>query len=202
MAIKVFDCEQGTPEWLLIRAGVPTASEFATVMASGRGGGESKTRRKYLLTLAGERLTGECVPDYTNHHMERGKAMEAEARALYSFRNDIELQRAGFILNEEQRAGVSPDSLIGSDGMLEVKTKLPHLQLEALIDNVLPPEHKAQCQGALWVTARQWLDFVSYWPKLPPLIVRVHRDEPYIAALKMAVADFNGELDKIVERFK
>jgi len=199
--IRVVDCEQGTPEWFAARSGMATASEFATVMAKGKTGGPSLTRRKYLLTLAGERLTGECVEPYTNAHMERGKIMEAEARDLYSFKTDNELSRVGFIVNDSYRAGVSPDSLIGDDGMLEVKTKLPHLQLEALIDNVLPTDHKAQCQGALWVTGRKWLDFVSYWPKLPLLIVRVERDEPYIENLARAVHEFNTELDAVVARF-
>lgn len=200
--MKIIDVEQGTPEWFKARAGIPTASQFATVMASGRGGGDSKTRRKYLLTLAGERLTGECVEGFANGHMERGKVMEAEARDLYCFHTDHKLTRVGFVVNETHRAGVSPDSLIGNDGMLEVKTKLPHLQLEALIDNRLPPEHKAQCQGALWIAERQWLDFVSYWPKLPLLRIRVEREEPYIAAMKVAVQEFNEELDALVERFK
>jgi YqaJ-like viral recombinase domain len=200
--IKVFDFEQGSPEWFAARAGIPTASEFATVLMTGRGGGDSKERRKYLLTLAGERLTGEQIQSFSNAHTERGKVMETEARDLYCFRTDAEVTRVGFIYSEELRAGASPDGLIGTDGMLEVKTKLPHLQLAALIDGILPTEHKAQCQGELMIAARQWIDFVSYWPKLRPLIIRVQRDEPYIAALKMAVADFNGELDKIVERFK
>lgn len=54
---EIFICEQGSADWYEARRGIPTASMFSTVMASGRGGGESKTRRKYLLQLAGEILT-------------------------------------------------------------------------------------------------------------------------------------------------
>lgn len=203
MALQIFDCEQGTPEWFACRSGIPTASEFQTILAKGRGGGESVGRRKYLLTKAGEVLTGECAPEgYTNSHMERGKIMEAEARNWYAFHSDLEPVRVGFIRNDALRAGVSPDSAISKNGLLEVKTKLPHLQLEVLLAGVLPSEHKAQCQGGLLVAEREWLDFVSYWPKLRPFCTRVTRDEPYIAALKIAIADFNEELDALVAKFQ
>lgn len=197
--IEIYRGEQGTDEWRQMRAGIPTASEFATVLASGRGGGESKTRRTYLLKLAGERLTGEPAESYSNAHMERGKAMESEARDAYAFMRDADYEQIGFI--RSGNAGCSPDGLIGDDGMVEIKTKLPHLQLEVLLANQLPAEHVAQCQGALWIAEREWLDFVSYWPKLPLFTIRVLRDEAYIARLAEAVAGFNAELDAIVQRF-
>lgn len=201
MSVQIIDCEQGSPEWRLARLGIPTASEFSTVMAKGRGGGDSVTRRKYMLTLIGERLTGEIAAEgYTNVHMERGKVMEQEARDAYAFLKDIEPRQVGFIRNEI--AGASPDSLIGDTGLLEIKTKLPHLHLDVLYENRLPPEHVAQVQGQLWVSGREWLDFVSYWPKLRPFVIRVHRDEEYIAKLKIAVEDFSAELLNLMEKLK
>ncbi len=200
--ITVHTCDQGSPEWFAARRGIPTASEFHTVLAKGKGGGISLTRKKYLLTLAGEVLTGECVESYSNAHMERGKAMEAEARDLYAFKTDAQLDRVGFIRNELWMAGASPDSLIGADGGIEIKTALPHIQLERLIDNELPSEHRAQCQGILAITGRQWIDFVSYWPKLPLFVIRMQRDEAYIAALKIALEDFNAELSQLVRKFQ
>lgn len=195
--IREIDCEQGSPEWFLARAGIPTASEFATVMAKGEG----KTRRKYLMTLLGERMTGEVVESYSNGHMERGKIMEAEARDLYLFRTGAESRLAGTFVNDDIGAGASPDSVIGDDGLLEVKTRLPHLQLELLLKGGLPAEHKDQVQGQMLVTGRKWVDYVSYWPKLPAHIVRVERDEAYIATLSQEIADFNGELSALLLRF-
>lgn len=199
--IREIECAQGTPEWFSARAGLPTASEFSTVMAKGRGGGDSVTRRKYLLTLLGERLTGEVVDSYSNPHMERGTVMEAEARDLYLFRTGHDSRLAGTFIHDGIRAGASPDSLIGNDGLLEIKTRLPHLQLELLLSGGLPSEHKAQVQGQMLVTGRRWVDFVAYWPKLPIHIVRVERDEPYIAQLRVAIEDFNTELDTLMRRF-
>lgn len=202
--LQVFDCEQNTPEWQAARLGIPTASCFDDVLAQGRGGAPSKTRRTYMLKLVGERITGDPMDNYTNAHMERGHAMEDEARRLYVFTREVEVTRVGFVRNEikAMMVGCSPDALIGDDGVLEIKTKLAHLQAEALLDGVLPPEHKAQVQGQLWVTGRTWVDFVSYCPKMRPLIVRVLRDEPYIRNLEDSVAVFYRELLELERRVR
>lgn len=190
--IEILDMEQGTPEWRGARLGIVTASKFATVMAQGRGGGDSKTRREYMLKLMGERLTGEPMHNYQNDHMERGKEMEAEARDMYVFLSELEPKQVGFIRNG--KVGCSPDSLIGNDGMLEIKTKLAHLQLDVLLGDALPSEHVAQVQGQLWVAEREWCDFVSYWPRLKPFMKRVYRDETTIAKIAAAVSVFENEM--------
>lgn len=198
MNVEIFDCEQGTAAWFACRLGIPTASEFDTVMAKGRGGGDSKTRRTYMLKLMGERLTGEPMYSYSNDHMERGKEMEAAARGAYSFMTDLEPVPVGFMRRGD--AGASPDSTVGENGLVEIKTKLAHLQLEVLLADEVPPEHKAQIQGQLWISGREWVDFVSYWPGLPLFVKRVYRDEPYIANLKTAVDAFNSEMLELMER--
>ena len=197
MAVEVFDCEQGSPEWFACRLGIPTASEFSAILAEGKTkGSPSLTRRTYLYKLVAERLTGEPGDHYTNRHMERGKEMEAEARDWYAFATDTEPQRIGFVRNG--RKGCSPDSLIGKDGMLEIKTKLGHLQVDVLLGKTLPSEHRAQVQGQLWVAEREWCDFVSYWPKMPPFRLRVYRDEQYIAHLSKMVDIFCNELETVL----
>lgn len=198
--MQIINVEQGSPEWFRARAGMPTASEFATVMASGKGGGESKTRRTYMLKLAGEILTGEPMEQYTNVHMERGRLMEDEARDLYSFASDTEPERVGFIINGPK--GCSPDSLIDKTGMVEIKTQLPHLLIDTLLKGEFPPEHKAQCQGALWVAEREWIDIAVYWPKLPLFVKRAYRDEPYIATMSKAIDQFNAELAEVVQSIR
>lgn len=194
---EILTCEQGSDEWLRARMGIPTASCFATVMAKGQG----KVRGKYMRQLAGEIITGEPMESYSNHHMERGKAMEAEARDLYAFMRDCEPELVGFIVNGPK--GCSPDSLIGDNGMVEIKTKLPDLLIECFErGQACPPEHMAQCQGNLWVAEREWIDFVAYWPKMPLFVVRVNRDEEYIANLAGEVDRFNDELAMLVDRIR
>lgn len=202
MSMVIHDVEQGTDEWRRVRMGIPTSSEFATVMRTkGRGeNGESKERTSYLLKLAGERLTGEPMYNYTNADMERGKEMEDEARQFYAFTRGADPSRVGFVTNHG--AGCSPDSFIDAAGMLEIKTAYPHILAAKLLAGDFPPEHKAQCQGGLWVAEREWIDLIIYWPKMPPFFIRATREETYIKQIEDAVARFNDELAAIVERLR
>jgi hypothetical protein len=190
------DLEQGTESWRRIRAGLPTASMFSAVLAKGEG----KTRRSYMCRLASEIITGEPAETYKSADMDRGNQMEAEARDFYVFSTDAELKRVGFITNGPK--GCSPDSLIGTDGMLEIKTQRGDLLIETLIKNEFPSEHKAQCQGALWVAERDWIDIAIYWPKMPLFVKRATRDDVYIKTLSDAIDRFNDELQQTVARIR
>lgn len=200
MTLVVIGCDQGSQAWHIARLGIPTASRFHTVLANGKDGGASLTRKTYLFELAGEVITGEPMESFTNSYMERGKVMEDEARNLYSFMKDVEPQRVGFILNGPK--GCSPDALLGEDGVLEIKTKAAHLLGELILKDEFPPAHKAQCQGALWVAQREWVDIAAYYPGMPLFVKRAARDETYIAKLSSEVERFNAELATIVERIR
>lgn len=205
--LEIIDVEQGSEEWYRARMGIPTASMFATVMAQGKGGGESKTRRTYMLKLAGEILTGRPMENYSNDHMERGREMEEMLRNQYAFQTNSDLERVGFI--KRGRAGCSPDSLIGKKKMLEIKSTLPHLLIDIHMRGEFPPEHKAQCQGALWVAEREEIDIAIGWTDveagfigIPLYIQTLHRDEKYIEAIARAVEEFNGELAYVVQQMR
>lgn len=197
--LEVFDVEQNTPEWHQARLGIPTASRFATVLASGSGGGESKTRRKYMLQLIGERRTGNPTEGFKSAAMDRGHEMEDEARAAYCMQFDTDLHRCGFM--RRGRKGASLDRLHPDGaGAVEIKTHVPHIHFEIMLAGKLPPENKAQVQGQLLISGREWIDLVSYWPGLPLFKVREVRDASYQAALAIAIDDFNAELDALEER--
>ena len=197
--LTVYDCEQGSEDWFRARMGIPTASEFGTVLAP-RAGSEGKMRRTYLHKLAGEIITGEPMERYGNAHMDRGHEMEAEARSLYAFMSDADPTQIGFLRNGQK--GCSPDSLIGDAGVLEIKTKLPHLLIDCILKDDFPAEHKAQCQGALWVAEREWVDIAVYWPRMPLFVKRAYRDEEYISKLSDAIDAFNADLAAVVDRIK
>jgi hypothetical protein len=198
--IQIFDCDQNSADWMEARRGIPTASEFHTILAKGKGGAESVTRRKYLHRLAGEIITGEVEETYTNAHMDRGHDMEADARNHYALITDAEPRLVGFVRNGDR--GCSPDSLLGDNGVLELKTKLPSVLIDCLVRDDFPPEHRAQCQGALLVTEREWVDIACYWPRMPLFTKRAYRDEAYIRELSDAIDRFNEELALIVERIR
>lgn len=197
--LQIFNCAQNTPEWIEARRGVPTASRFDDVMKKGRGKQPSKVRMRYLYELLDEIVSGEPTPEVSVAQFERGHAVEDEAADLYEFERDVELIRVGFM--RRGRAGCSPDRLIGTDGMIEIKSKLPYLHWEVIKSDVVPDEHVAQVQGQLWVSGRAWCDFVSYYPRRPLFVKRVERDDKYIETLAQAVADFVGELDALVAKY-
>lgn len=200
MSVQIHDVEQGTDAWFQVRAGVPTASEFAAIMSKGRGAQPSKLRLTYMLKLAGEIITGRPTESFSTAAMERGHALEDEARRLYAFMTDEEPEQVGFVTNGS--AGCSPDALIGKDGGLEIKTKTPHLLIHALLNDEMPDEHKPQVQGGMWVCQREWWDFGGYMPGLPMLTKRIYRDEKYIAELAAAVSAFNDELAEVVAKIR
>jgi hypothetical protein len=196
MPAQIIRCDQGSPEWFAARLGIPTASMFGTVMAEGRTkGSPSLTRAKYMRELVGERITGVANEGFNNAHMERGKAQEASARKLYSFLKDESLEQVGFIRNGD--TGCSPDSLAGKKGMAEFKSALPHILIDVLQADRVPPEHIPQCQGNLWVAEREWIDLGIFWPKMPMFVKRIFRDEPYIKEMAKAVSLFNEELAEL-----
>lgn len=197
MSLEFFkDVEQGSDQWFALRAGIVTASELKSVLAKGEG----KVRKSYMLRLAGERITGVPAETYENHHMIRGREMEAEARNLYAFVSDAPIERVGFIRNGE--VGCSPDSLVNDNAMLEIKTKIPSLLIEAIMRDDMPPEFRAQCQGSLWIAERERIAIVCYWPGMPMFVHHATRDEDYIRNLAQEVDRFNAELAEIVEKVR
>lgn len=196
MSLQILTMEQGSPEWHQARLGIPTASNFSAILAKGEG----KTRKAYMNRLAAEIITGELGESFTTPAMERGKVMEAEARELYAFVANVEPQQVGFVRNGP--VGWSPDSLIGDTGALEIKTQRADLLIETLLKDEFPSEHRAQCQGGLWVGERDWVDICVYWPGMPLFKKRAGRDDIYIKTLDGEVKRFLDELHELVARIQ
>ena len=197
-----WDIEQGTEEWHELRRGVVTASEFSTVLAPGKGGKgtPSVTRRKYMLTLISDRMGGAPSDGYSSRQMERGKAMEADALRLYNALH-AKTERVGFVKRNDD-VGCSPDAFVGTDGMVQVKTAEPAIQLERVLKPELPAEHVCQVQGEIWVAEREWSDFISYWPGLPLMVTRVYRDEVKIKSIELGVELFLNEMQELMARLE
>lgn len=207
MAVKIIHCDQGSPEWFAARKGKPTASMFHAVMAQASGrAGTMPVRRRYLLNLASEIITGDPIQSYSNRHMERGSAMEPEARSALELISDLEVQPVGFIINDGlvkgKEVGASTDGLIGEKKILEIKTQEPHLLIERMLEGGETDEHKAQCQGGMWVTEREQCELAVFWPKLPIYRRTIKRDDAYIRKLEIALPIFWEELDEIVDQIK
>lgn len=198
MSVEYFyDLEQNSAAWDEIRRGIVTSSELKCVLAKGRGNEPSVTRRKYMLDLIADRLGAAPSDRYTNHQMERGHLMEQDACDSYAFLYDADPLPIGFVKNGE--TGASPDRLLGDNGLLEIKTKDRHRQLECLLSVNVPAEHIRQLQGQLWICEREFVDFVSYWPGLELFVRRVHRDEALIKSIELGVTMFLNEMKELME---
>ena len=174
--------EQGTPEWLAARLGKPSASLFSRVITMT--GKPSASADGYINQLLGERLTGKSEPHYTNEAMILGTEREPLARADYEFISGNKVNEVGFILDDSESYGCSPDGLIGEDGGLEIKCPAQTTQAGYWRDKQSGVKrYYQQIQGCMWVTHRKWWDFFSYHPDMPHVLVRVERNEDYIEKL-------------------
>jgi hypothetical protein len=186
---------QGTTEWLSIRAGIPTASQFDKIITPK--GKASTQAEKYLHKLLAERMMGRPVVEHVSYWMGRGNQMEAEAVAYYEGVRDLDTERVGFVTNDERTIGASPDRFVGADGLLEIKVPAEHTHVAYLLTKAVDAEYYPQVQGQLWVTGRQWSDILSYHPEMPPALIRVARDEAFITSLAAAVTSFAGVLEAV-----
>ncbi len=197
--MKVSEHPQGSPEWFAARAGRATASRFADVLAGGKG----LTRKAYATQLALEIITGQPAETFTSQDMLTGTEREPIARAEYEALTGNFVTEVGFCLHDSLPAGASPDGLIDDDGGLEIKCPKAATHASYLAMPAEPPCYTAQVQGCLWITGRQWWDFVSYHPDFPPnarlIVRRVPRDDAYIERLAREVESFAGEVQATVE---
>ena len=200
--MKVIDVKQGTHEWHEARRGTPTASCFRKIVTA-KQWGYAAGAKTYVQELIAEAYS----PSYGMHDEHASRAMlagierEPEARRFYTFVNSCEVQEVGFCKTDDDRFGCSPDGLIGDDGAIEIKSPTHKTQVKWLLEGGVPPEHLAQCHGVLLVTGRPWIDFLSYCPPLPNLLVRVEPDEK-TEKLRGYLDQFWDELQSSLARVK
>ncbi len=201
--MKIVNCQQHSDEWFKARLGKATASRFSDILAEIKSG-EAASRRNYRAQLICEILTGSWEKIYETHEMREGTENEPLARVEYEMATGFTVHEIGFCLHDSLDAGCSPDGLIGDDGLIQIKCPNTANHLETLIDDEVPSKYMAQIQGEMWVTGRQWSDFVSYDPRLPAnlqlVIKRVPRDEVYIKRLENKLISFLKELHEEVNK--
>lgn len=186
----ILDHEQGSDEWFASRLGRPSASMFNKLITSA--GKPSISSAKYIDELIDERLNGVRVPVYVNEHMARGSFLEPEAREYYSFITEQKVTEYGFILDDSEEFGCSPDGIIkDSDGNFEggLEIKCPANMVGYHRDNKsFVTKYKQQIMGCMMITGAKWWDLMAYSDKKPHyLIIRVERDDEYIEKLAAEV---------------
>lgn len=196
----ILGCAQYSEAWYQAKAGVPSASNFDKIVTSK--GEPSKQSQKYLYQLAGEKLLEVMPESYQSEAMKRGLEMEGEARKLFKMAHDTEVSQVGIVYPDEQKKILcSPDGLLGNTG-LEIKCPLIHTHIAYLLEGKLPTEYIQQVQGSMFVTGFEHYFFMSYFPGLKPLILKVERDELFIKKLEAELSKFCLELVGVVRKLK
>ena len=180
----------------MLRLGTVTGTGFKQVLNKGKG------RQTYLDTLVEELSTGQPREVYISEYMKHGTKWEPMARLVYEAITERTVQQVGFIVKDDF-VGVSPDGLVGDDGIIEIKCPKDTTHEKYVDEHRLPPAYKPQVQGLLWVTDREWCDFMSYHPrpigKERYMIKRVYRDDVYILTIQ---SETNKFITEIKERLK
>jgi len=201
----IHDVQQGSDEWHSLRAGMPTASEFSSIVTSK--GEESKSRSGYAITLAGELYAGKTLDQWQGSAWtERGKELEERAFAAYSFYTDRSLTRVGFVTNDTGTYGCSPDALCGDDGLVEIKCLKAENHIKAMMyhrkHGTSPPDYVQQTQGQMLIAERKWVDLCFWHPDLPMLVVRHEPINAVVYGLESGLWALIKERDEIVSMLR
>jgi hypothetical protein len=203
--MRAHSCEQRSPEWYRLRAGKPTASEFSRLVTST--GEISKSLPGYAMQLAGEMFCGRTLDGFEpTAWMERGQEMEAEAVRAYQFTHDQDVDPVGFITDDAESMGCSPDGLIASEGGCEVKCLKAENHIKAILyyqkNGHIQPEYVQQVQGGLMISGRKWWDSIFFHPDLPILVIRNIPDIKLHACLRTALDLVRVERDQVMDALR
>jgi predicted phage-related endonuclease len=193
---------QGSDAWFKARMGRATASCFSDVLAKGQG----LTRKKYMLKIVTERLTGKVAESFSNVHTDRGTEQEPFARMAYEAHTGTFVKEEGFVDHPTiEGFGCSPDGIVG-EGLIEIKAPNTANHIETVLENKAPSKYIPQMQCQMACTGAKWCDFVSFDPRVPEdlqlLIVRVDRDQEYIDSMEVEVKQFLSEVLDLFNQLK
>ena len=190
----VYDLPQGSDAWLRLRLGVPSTSSFGKIITPS--GKRSSQFTEYCNELLAELILGEREQFFKSPAMERGNELEPYAVQHYEELTGRKTKVVGFVTTDDSRIGCSPDRLVGTDGLLEVKCPLQKKHVSNLVSGDIDKQYYPQVMGQLMMTGRQWVDWMSYHPDMPASIVRLERDAEFISTLDDLLNEFIEEMDK------
>lgn len=198
-------CIQGEGDWWEARRGMPTASEFSSIMTPvkrKKSGGQERYIAQLLADitcLSPKYFTGQGGP--VNAATEYGRITEAKARRFYEQERGVTVRKVGFCKTDDGRFGASPDGLVDPDGCLELKCPERKTHMFYLLKGVLPNDYLCQVHGQLIVTGRKWVDFLSYCEQERPLLIRATPDA-FTMALRTQLELFSTKFEAAKKHFR
>jgi hypothetical protein len=196
------DIIQGTDEWHQLRLGLITASEMKFILTPTLKTANNEKTRAHVFELAAQRISQYVEPHYVGDEMYTGHDVEKIARPIYS-ENFHEVTECGFITRkfDDLTIGYSPDGIVGSDGLIEIKSRRQKFTVQTIIEGKVPDEHYLQCQAGLLISGRKWLDFITYCGGLPMMPIRVYPDEKVHAAIIEACEAFEDNISRCIREY-
>jgi hypothetical protein len=203
MTLTTYDVEQGSDEWLALRTGIITASEMHLILTPTLKPANNDKTRQHVWEIAAQRINAYTEPSYIGDAMLRGHADEIIARDLYS--EYIEpVQEVGFYIRDigGVHVGYSPDGAFAlSNGGIEIKSRVQKYQLETIVTNQVPIEHRLQLQAGLFVTGWDYIDYVSFSGGMPMWAISTKPDPEYQDAIHTAVMDFEDKVKETIAAY-
>lgn len=195
-------CEPYSREYWALKRGRASCSEFKRIVTPAKFdfAAGATTYAEELIAQDYDCTYGQ-VEGYVSAAMRNGTAMEPESRRYYEMKRDCEVERVGLVTSDCGRFAFSPDSLVAPKGGVELKNPAPATHIKWLLAGVVPPEHLPQCHGGIFVGELDWIDFMSYCRRLPPLLIRVYRDEK-TEKLAAALEKFWGMLTDMRQKIE
>ena len=168
----------------------------------------STVAQDYAFRLAIERISGEPLDEgFETWSMRRGHELEPEARREHEIQSGLVVQRAGFVLTNDDAFGASADGLIDPDEGSEYKCFIDPAKLRAFwIDND-PSSVMEQAQGCMWITGRKRWHICLYCPALEAVGKQLwwrvfERDDNFIEQMEIDLLEFKGLVDQYEQKLR
>lgn len=192
-------CEQGSDEWLRLRAGRIGGTSCAELIVNGRDeSGLGAGAKTLVYRKAAEFITGP-EESYINDAMARGIALEPVARHRYQDERFCKVAEVGYISSGDF-LGVSPDGMLPGGG-IEIKCPGPAEFVRYMDTRVIKKEYYYQCQWSMYLTGAEWWDFVYFHPGFGSadlIIERQYPDKKTFSIWDAKIPVYVAEIERVI----
>lgn len=196
------ELEQGSEDWLQLRCGVMSASVMNDILTPTLKVSSNDKTRQAVYDIACQRITNYIEPHFLTDSMLRGYDDEEKARELYSD-NIAPVEEIGGMVRQFDFGNIwySPDGLVWDDGLIEVKSRRQGLHFKTIAEGEVPKEHILQCQAALLISGREWIDYISICRGMPLFIKRITPEAKYQDAIINACTEFESKVKEATDSY-